>query len=141
MAGTFYRLIIIYLAIGMCLHLGGVQRINDSSPNQDFTTQFIEFDPLSDDAKPNNYTGMNSSFQGTVTTGDSKIATGVFGFIDTLASVLRFVTFLLTGMVFTPILLFTTYKVPAIFAYLFGGSLLIGLILGFIYLIRSGLSP
>lgn len=139
MAGAFYRLIIIYLAIGMCLHLGGVQTIQGQ--NQDFTTQFIEFDPLSDDAKPNNYTGLNSSFQGTVTTGDSKIATGVFGFIDTLASVLRFVTFLLTGMVFTPLLLFTTYQVPAIFAYLFGGSLLIGLILGFIYLIRSGLSP
>lgn len=125
----------------MCLHLGGVQRINDSSPNQDFTTNFITYNPSNTNGYNNSDMGMNSSFQSTVTTGDSKIATGVFGFIDTLASVLRFVTFLLTGMVFTPILLFTTYQVPAIFAYLFGGSLLIGLILGFIYLIRSGLSP
>lgn len=139
MAGTFYRLIIIYMAIGMCLHLAGVQTIQGQ--NQDFTTNFITYDPTNTNGYNNNNTGLNSSFQGTVTTGDSKIATGVFGFIDTLASVLRFITFLLTGMIFSPILLFTTYQVPAIFAYLFGGSLLIGLILGFIYLIRSGLSP
>lgn len=140
MAGTFYRIIIIYLAIGMCLHLAGVQTINDT--NQDFTTNFITYDPTLDNPNPNNYTGLNNDFQSDVSVAkEGIIATGVFGFIDTLASVIKFITFLLTGMVFTPILLFTTYKVPAIFAYLFGGSMMFGLILGFIYLIRSGLSP
>jgi hypothetical protein len=37
--------------------------------------------------------------------------------------------------------LFTTYMLPPIFAYLLGGLFLVGLVLGVIVLIRSGLSP
>lgn len=124
----------------MVLHLGGVQTIQEQ--NQDFTTNFIIYNPENNlIPTTNDLTGLNESFQSTVNVNDAKIATGVFGFIDTLASVIKFVAFLLTGMIFTPILLFTTYQLPAIFAYLFGGTLMMGLILGFIYLIRSGLSP
>ena len=137
MAGTFYRLLIIYLVIGMCLHLGGVQTI---ASNEDFTTKFITYDPLDNNAFNNSYTGLNQSFQSNVMP-DKKIATGVFGFIDTLASVFNFISFSLTGMVFGPILLFTTYQIPPMFAYFFGGTLMFGLIMGIIVLIRSGLSP
>lgn len=139
MAGTFYRVMIIYLAIGMCLHLGGYQT---TASNVDPINGFIDYEPLTANnlAKPNNYTGLNSSFQ-SATNPDRKIATGVFGFIDTLASVFNFVAYLLTGIVFSPILLFTTYKLPVIFTYLFGGTLMFGLIFGIIAFIRSGLSP
>lgn len=141
MAGTFYRLLIIYLSIGLVLHIGGVQTTQQN--NNDFTTNFVSYDPLNISSHDNNYTGLNSNFESSISSvqTDTKIATGVFGFIDTLASVFKFITFLLTGMVFSPLLLFTTYQLPAIFTYLFGSVLMFGLIMGIILLIRSGMSP
>jgi len=139
MAGTFYRVLIIYLAIGMSLHLAGFQT---TTSNVDPVGGFIDYDPLTANlvAQANNYTGLNSNFSLAVQP-DRKIATGVFGFIDTLASVFNFIVYLLTGIAFSPILLFSTYKLPVIFTYLFGGTLMFGLIMGIIAFIRSGLSP
>lgn len=137
MAGTFFRMVIIYLTIGMCLHLGGVQTTQN---NVDPVGNFISYDPLNVQAYNNNATYLNENFSTSVNP-DMQPKGSLFGFIDTLFAVVKFVSYLLTGMIFSPILLFTTYQLPAMFTYLFGSVMMIGLIFGFIYLIRSGLSP
>jgi len=121
------------LSINLLLYLGGVRVINEDSNN--FLNRFVDIDQY--DA--NGVVVIQDQFKNTVPTsyGESGDTTSILSFIDTLGAVGDFATFIV-NIVFTPIGLFMGAGLPAEAGLLLGLPLIMGLVFGIIYFIRSG---
>lgn len=128
------RLFIIYLTIGLVLTIVGVQ--NTSSTDNPFNA-LIDSSVTNGNAPSKGQTGLNASFQADFQPRQT-IATGVFGFIDTLFSVFKFITYIISSVVLSPITFFLSYQIPYWLSILLGSIFMIGFMIRIIYLVRSG---
>lgn len=85
-----------------------------------------------------NYNYTQSVNDALPTSSSMSRTTGLWSIIDSLASVLSFISLLTINVVFFPLAFLTTVELPALVVLLFGAPLFLLLMFGIVYLVRSG---
>jgi len=128
----FTKILIVVLSINLLLFVGGVRVVE--SDTTDFLDRFVDTDAytnssvvvISDtliDAVPVSY--------------ETKVVDNQLSFIDVVGAVASFLIFLV-NIIFTPVGLLMGTGLPKEVGILVGIPLMFGLIMGFIYMVRSG---
>lgn len=125
-------IVLIYLCMNLLLFVAGVRVID----NNDFLERFIDIDSYSD-----GNLNLSSSLIDSVPTNYDETRGGLVSntlqFIDVIGAIRDFLIFLV-NILFTPIGLFIGSGIPSIITLLVGVPLVIGGVIAFILLIRSG---
>ena len=128
----FSKLVILVLTFNLLLFVGGV-RVVDTDTN-DFLNRFVNTTSYEVDG----VVVLDDSFKDAVPTNYGNTQVGDFiTFIDAIAVIASFLIFLV-NILFTPIGLFMGTGLPAEVGLLVGVPMVVGLVLGFIYFLRSG---
>jgi len=128
----FTKILMIVLSINLLLFIGGVRVVN--SDTTDFLNRFVDTDKYTDEG----LVVLSDDLVNAVPTNYDNTQVGdALSFIDTVGVIASFLIFLV-NILFTPIGLLMGTGLPAEVGVLIGIPLTVGLILGFIYLLRSG---
>lgn len=128
----FAKLVILMLTFNLLLFVGGVRVVDTDT--SDFLNRFIDVDSYTDDGLVVIDEGLEDAVPSNY--GDTQVG-DVLTFIDAIAVIASFLIFLV-NILFTPIGLFMGTGLPAEVGLLIGVPMVMGLVLGFIYFVRSG---
>lgn len=128
----FTKILIVVLSLNLLLFVGGVRVVNNDT--NDFLDRFVDTDAYENSG----LVVVSDEITGAVPeTFETKVVDNQLSFIDVVGAVASFLIFLV-NIIFTPVGLIMGMGLPAEVGILIGIPLMFGLVMGFIYLVRSG---
>ena len=128
----FTKVLIIVLSINLLLFVGGVRVVESDTTN--FLNRFVDTDAYTNSSLVVVGTDLQEAVPVTY---ETKVVDNQLSFIDVVGAVAGFLIFLV-NILFTPVGLIMGTGLPPEVGMLFGIPLMFGLVMGFIYMVRSG---